>query len=265
MRGAFGQVAGGSSPRVRGTPLHKCCVGVNAAVHPRVCGELDAVAGRTTVCRPVHPRVCGELLAGVRGLRASAGSSPRVRGTLGDAEPPAVGDRFIPACAGNSSWSATDGRHSAVHPRVCGELGLSVTCSSPMSGSSPRVRGTHVKQRVRQIANRFIPACAGNSRGGVPHRGGPAVHPRVCGELGNWRTFPKRLTGSSPRVRGTPRFNATRWVSDRFIPACAGNSALQRHAVGFRPVHPRVCGELPLSCTIAWVVLRFIPACAGNS
>ncbi len=51
----------------------------------------------------------------------------------------------------------------AVHPRVCGEhiclAGLLALCT----GSSPRVRGTRLRQGIEFTVRRFIPACAGNT------------------------------------------------------------------------------------------------------
>ena len=92
---------------------------------------------------------------------------------------------------------------------------------------------------------RFIPACAGNSYSKSP--GAPFI------------------TGSSPRVRGTPRQFVQPLGQHRFIPACAGNS-LHGTRKGCRPpVHPRVCGELPFQQSHRRRGRRFIPACAGNS
>ena len=51
----------------------------------------------------VHPRVCGELGAVARWSKVGDGSSPRVRGTRLRFEDDAVVVRFIPACAGNSA------------------------------------------------------------------------------------------------------------------------------------------------------------------
>ena len=142
-RWAFRQQHGGSSPRVRGTracssllwPFGRfipACAGNSRSrtprrrcrpVHPRVCGELawavergaraerfiPACAGNSPArgsrrsATPVHPRVCGELgRIGVIPMRLG-GSSPRVRGTLAARAPRRPVQRFIPACAGNSS------------------------------------------------------------------------------------------------------------------------------------------------------------------
>ena len=112
----------GSSPRVRGTPRRPrrgdprrrfipACAGnsssetirrITTPVHPRVCGELDAVAD-----------VAGEH---VRFIPACAGNSRYAR----RGRP--VSRRFIPACAGNSRTRPTASTLFPVHPRVCGEL-----------------------------------------------------------------------------------------------------------------------------------------------
>ncbi len=51
----------------------------------------------------------------------SAGSSPRVRGTLSLADAGNQRCRFIPACAGNAIARRKATRSQTVHPRVCGE------------------------------------------------------------------------------------------------------------------------------------------------
>ena len=112
-----------------------------------------------------------------------------------------------------------------------------------------------------------------------------SVHPRVCGEqraLGNGRFEP---SGSSPRVRGTGRSPANKYLCDRFIPACAGNSWSRNTHTRSPPVHPRVCGEQQAEANLVALQngssprvrgtvrsaqtpttrSRFIPACAGNS
>ena len=110
------------------------------------------------------------------------------------------------------------------------------------------------------------------------------VHPRVCGEqIGVLPRF-CRLSGSSPRVRGTAQRSTQREHRGRFIPACAGNSGIRQAQRSGTPVHPRVCGEQirrlwsqrredGSSPRVRGTVrcrgccpaeTRFIPACAGN-
>ena len=141
------------------------------------------------------------------------GSSPRVRGTVLIDRSPALNKRFIPACAGNSLGNAVVPLQGAVHPRVCGEQECLVRLYRVTHGSSPRVRGTVARRISRFNAQRFIPACAGNSLGNavVPLQG--AVHPRVCGEQIRAKAVEGGVSGSSPRVRGTGVCSP-----DRFIP-----------------------------------------------
>ena len=136
--------------------------------------------------------------------RASVGgSSPRLRGTLQrfqDARPSA---RFIPALAGNTLGLYDHVHAITVHPRACGEHWESTRSWPHTAGSSPRLRGT-LYQRQRQSLNfRFIPALAGNTRGGRNKPSSKAVHPRACGEH-LVKEIPLLLPdGSSPRLRGT--------------------------------------------------------------
>ena len=110
-------------------------------------------------------------------------------------------------------------------------------------GSSPRVRGTlcHAPRQCWRI--RFIPACAGNTASKRIVCIGAPVHPRVCGEHSRPPPARPRSTGSSPRVRGTPRWRAWPPFGAGFIPACAGNTLADAAEVAGYAVHPRVCGE----------------------
>ena len=191
----------------------------------------------------VHPRVCGERQSSGGLARDGCGSSPRVRGTPNEAAAIRFARRFIPACAGNATWHALPTTPRTVHPRVCGER---ITCAAwkkPVGGSSPRVRGTHMRRRNELAAERFIPACAGNARRRWLHSEKATVHPRVCGERNCLIRNASRHRGSSPRVRGTPATHNRRACSPRFIPACAGNAPTVRRQLPHSAVHPRVCGE----------------------
>ena len=151
----------------------------------------------------VHPRVCGEQIPRREKERDLFGSSPRVRGTVREVRAGSGLRRFIPACAGNSCRDGTTGQCLPVHPRVCGEQSGYHVWRGWSGGSSPRVRGTGFSICEGSGAQRFIPACAGNSGfGGGAHLRAP-VHPRVCGEQ-RWTPLRSPIpTGSSPRVRGT--------------------------------------------------------------
>ena len=133
------------------------------------------------------------------------------------------------------------------------------------SGSSPRVRGTHLLAPSLPRCGRFIPACAGNAGPSRPSCSRRPVHPRVCGE---------RIGGGDATGAG-----------GRFIPACAGNARAARASPSGWTVHPRVCGERLAGYPMVGMNYgssprvrgtldrlagrvrgdRFIPACAGNA
>ena len=152
----------GSSPRVRGTRLHRFHNRWINRFIPACAGNAASFA-TTALAYSVHPRVCGERALTLAIFQMFHGSSPRVRGThtqtaLGKSAP-----RFIPACAGNAYQRRVQGDDRAVHPRVCGERRLPGPPRPASNGSSPRVRGTRMPGRQQKPIRRFIPACAGNA------------------------------------------------------------------------------------------------------
>ena len=163
------------------------------------------------------------------------GSSPRVRGTPGCPIWQACCCRFIPACAGNTRRALLSNPALTVHPRVCGEHSNSSRQPGQVTGSSPRVRGTHDPRASGSLEPRFIPACAGNTSSRLWLRSDRSVHPRVCGEHDEMLVRSPDVAGSSPRVRGTHRLSHPSALD---LPSCSP------HTRGSRPpVHPRVCGE----------------------
>ena len=173
----------------------------------------------------VHPRLCGEHIGTPNGRATHAGSSPPVRGTrIVTALRPFI-ERFIPACAGNTRSGYCGLRMATVHPRLCW--------------------GTHCPTVPRQFRQRFIPACAGNTLPVCTANPISAVHPRLCGEH-HWLTLQiSAAYGSSPPVRGTLSAGRRGQNNQRFIPACAGNTALVAGDCCVQAVHPRLCGEHP--------------------
>ena len=274
----------GSSPRVRGTHggVFRCAP-VRRFI-PAGAGNAHAY-GVIVLGGAVHPRGCGERSArACEGARPS-GSSPRVRGTRRHRQRDSRRRRFIPAGAGNAAPRLAWSNNDPVHPRGCGERPAAGRDARHVEGSSPRVRGTlpvvvDALQRVR-----FIPAGAGNAVAEACNITWFTVHPRGCGERPTGPGYPGLGAGSSPRVRGTRKFDTLHLGHDRFIPAGAGNAWGATPAPPRRPVHPRGCGEradaaLPLisssgsSPRVRGTPLlpapghdggRFIPAGAGNA
>ena len=112
------------------------------------------------------------------------GSSPHVRGALGQKVLDALGLGIIPACAGSTRAMS------------------SVTLSNP--GSSPHVRGALVEEGVLVGVHGIIPACAGSTLSSTARRPPARDHPRMCGEH-SLKLFPMGVK------RG-------------IIPACAGST-----------------------------------------
>ena len=234
--------SGGSSPRGRGTRRY------SAQAPPR-CRFIPARAGNTPSCRSrarrstVHPRAGGEheMLSGTAG--ETTGSSPRGRGTQLVVPDRTVGDRFIPARAGNTSACAARRDAPTVHPRAGGEHPIPVGPVMISRGSSPRGRGTPPVRRRCNLRRRFIPARAGNTRCRSARLDGGPVHPRAGGEHNLPRPSHSMHTGSSPRGRGTRCADNGADEVLRFIPARAGNTDCGGLGTRLTTVHPRPGGE----------------------
>ena len=172
--------------------------------------------------------------------------------------------RFIPARVGNARPAPDSRSPSAVHPRACGERCSARRLNRARTGSSPRVWGTHVRQRRRPKPKRFIPARVGNaSRVDAFSCGHDGSSPRVWGTphccrhcRRHTRFIPARVGnaytpaghvewpgGSSPRVWGTQRQHRRDPRHHRFIPARVGNAPVGFTTPAVGPVHPRACGE----------------------
>ena len=112
---------------------------------------------------PVYPRWRGELMLLFVASGSDCGLSPLARGTQPLFKNLVPFYRFIPAGAGHSLNEALDCRKHAVYPRWRGELILFAAESLCRYGLSPLARGTPPIFPYRRVAERFIPAGAGNS------------------------------------------------------------------------------------------------------
>ncbi len=217
------QPGNGSSPRLRGTLVVVCSLGIIARFIPAFAGNTTLWSSSSFSCL-VHPRVCGEHGRATDEETTHYGSSPRLRGTHTFHLFPFGEDRFIPAFAGNTRPSRARRRRRSVHPRVCGEHRPVHRQGACGVGSSPRLRGTRAWCRSRRPDRRFIPAFAGNTSASATCLSIVTVHPRVCGEHECFCTNHCPHIGSSPRLRGTPKLISINQLSCRFIPAFAGNT-----------------------------------------
>ena len=233
----------------------------------------------------VHPRGRGERWPEPRTCATGYGSSPRARGTLVFQLDVVGYPRFIPAGAGNANLSGHYARSPSVHPRGRGERDTPLTGTLDRVGSSPRARGTLIRADELDVADRFIPAGAGNAcRNDHAGRAAP-VHPRGRGERDGAGTVLRGSSGSSPRARGTQRHPTLKAGHRRFIPAGAGNARMELKGPATFSVHPRGRGErcasrrsryqragssprargTQSSQALVSCWRRFIPAGAGNA
>ena len=131
-------------------------------------GIIPAYAGSTssatvaTFASGDHPRVCGEHYAPIFVS--------------------CLWVWIIPAYAGSTQTFMQCKQTVWDHPRVCGEHSMSTTRRNPVAGSSPRMRGAHLRTCNVGIRHGIIPAYAGSTV--ASHCGGieSQDHPRVCGE-----------------------------------------------------------------------------------
>ena len=113
-----------------------------------------------------------------------------------------LGERLIPAWAGNTSRAPCSGSPPPVHPRVGGEHRQLRPNILSLAGSSPRGRGTHECNDSGWCAGRFIPAWAGNTRVSAAPLTPYPVHPRVGGEHTLRAPVRRSRRAVHPRVGG---------------------------------------------------------------
>ena len=150
---------------------------------------------------------------------------------------------IIPALAGNTDHLLHVARREGDHPRACGEHPVGGSASWLSRGSSPRLRGTHLRRDPDRAPEGIIPALAGNTPYRSSRRAPMRDHPRACGEHTMWSAFENAQLGSSPRLRGTPVSISLMRPPPGIIPALAGNTPPSRTAWSRPWDHPRACGE----------------------
>ena len=211
----------GSSPRVRGSPADWRC-------HPAGCGIIPAGAGLTTDQGRAlgrgwdHPRGCGAHGAVSGAGEPLVGSSPRVRGSRRGGLQDGGSHGIIPAGAGLTSASLGFGSSDGDHPRGCGAHAEKDLGIAPGEGSSPRVRGSLCQWEGLERRTGIIPAGAGLTGSPMTKSCWRRDHPRGCGAHTAELASAIVKTGSSPRVRGSPRRGHKEQLHAGIIPAGAG-------------------------------------------
>ena len=110
----------GSSPHARGIHLQNV---ESESIHgfiPACAGNTDWHVFKNHIVQ-VHPRMRGEYTRPTVPLWRCQGSSPHARGIPLHIEFTVIIDRFIPACAGNTSVPLSVTPPQRVHPRMRGE------------------------------------------------------------------------------------------------------------------------------------------------
>ena len=171
----------GSSPRMRGAHVRHARREPPPGIIPAYAGSTSRPRPSTAITRD-HPRVCGEHFRTCIAPREREGSSPRMRGALAELQVVQHRVGIIPAYAGSTAHLLGNRIRTRDHPRVCGEHNLLAQVVTGVMGSSPRMRGAHVRHARREPPPGIIPAYAGSTRTGLESSSSRRDHPRVCGE-----------------------------------------------------------------------------------
>ena len=155
------------------------------------------------------------------------GSSPQMRGAPSIPKASIMARRIIPADAGSTDRCRRIGLAHRDHPRRCGEHGDRPLHQRRGAGSSPQMRGAHNVASRMEFARGIIPADAGSTGQQHQWRHSREDHPRRCGEHTVLYTEYYTPRGSSPQMRGAPRWVKPKSLGDWIIPADAGSTPQQ--------------------------------------
>ena len=275
---------GGSSPLSRGIrPEITECIR-DGRIIPALAGNTERDLGGRAEGTD-HPRSRGEYLSPSSPTSWWGGSSPLSRGILTATNQCVIGDRIIPALAGNTSTRMVIAFTRQDHPRSRGEYVWGTLLGLVSLGSSPLSRGIPCACRLSRQTDRIIPALAGNTTHDAVFRARGRDHPRSRGEYLRASAAAVMRLGSSPLSRGIHGSQLAPVVWRRIIPALAGNTRVGAARPCRGQDHPRSRGEylpgvMPLfpllgSSPLSRGILRslgpmlrrggIIPALAGNT
>ena len=196
-----------------------------------VSGIIPAHAGLTPdalVLIPAvrdHPRACGAHINVTLRSDAAEGSSPRMRGSPVMVLCMQLLTGIIPAHAGLTPGAICYACAPWDHPRACGAHLMSNKQKKVVKGSSPRMRGSLTVVVAAAYDEGIIPAHAGLTKSATSFCVIPRDHPRACGAHRNWGGARCRVSGSSPRMRGSLFGLPVSCITLGIIPAHAGLTA----------------------------------------
>ena len=150
-----------------------------------------------------HPRACGAHFLLTLYCKQYKGSSPRMRGSPGAGFDSIRAVGIIPAHAGLTPGAICYACAPWDHPRACGAHLMSNKQKKVVKGSSPRMRGSLTVVVAAAYDEGIIPAHAGLTKSATSFCVIPRDHPRACGAHRNWGGARCRVSGSSPRMRGS--------------------------------------------------------------
>ena len=112
------------------------------------------------------------------------------------------------------------------HPHACGDKPIALATFSTSVGSSPRVWGQEIYDKLTEMRARIIPTRVGTSQ----HRQSNAVtgkdHPHACGDKAEASEPARQELGSSPRVWGQDHFPPALCAVVRIIPTRVGTRSV---------------------------------------
>ena len=231
----------GSSPRMRGKRRQHRDVGRAHRIIPAHAGQTWLASSRCG--RPTdHPRACGANPGMGSQTSRRCGSSPRMRGKLGNHGAVDGRIRIIPAHAGQTATSTCTSTRRTDHPRACGANKTETTSIPEIDGSSPRMRGKPGESQTTSKTRRIIPAHAGQTPCSCAAISRLPDHPRACGANQLTAGVSTLTYGSSPRMRGKRNGRGRISCRMRIIPAHAGQTLIRCMKPTWNTDHPRACG-----------------------
>ena len=171
---------------------------------------------------------------------------------------------LIPAHAGKTRRFSARSRQVRAHPRSRGENQPNPPRSQHQAGSSPLTRGKRKDAGAPQPRRGLIPAHAGKTDPGWPHRGRSRAHPRSRGENSRIRSASLPAMGSSPLTRGKPDSSDSDGITTGLIPAHAGKTRGATNDARRRGAHPRSRGENTFAAPMMFLTWGSSPLTRGK-
>ena len=180
-----------------------------------------------------HPRSRGVYQAVAVRSASPTGSSPLARGLPIPLTAECGRGGIIPARAGFTPSSVGWSQRSGDHPRSRGVYRVVVLYLTPPRGSSPLARGLPGGRGQERVADRIIPARAGFTNPLDCRVWSWGDHPRSRGVYPQFSGVEPEIRGSSPLARGLPRCRPLPHSTTGIIPARAGFTPEDDHALPY--------------------------------